>query len=440
MCTGSLTCAIACPKALKKSIDWRYCIVAPLVAEAPVAILAHCDQFAVCDIEANESVKSTSVPLYEQPFCVCHDPRSRLFAVCTVRGHQGEDQGVVRFLRDEAPYTDVHHHFLEPLETPLCCSLVCLKCDIAGSCFVIGTAFSTSEFEPAAGRVLVFSSDTAETIPTTLFILEMDGAVYDIAAIRASFLVCAVNHSVHVYNTHIVDVDGQPRLEAVYDGLVVALKVRCCGNLIIVGDIVRSVIVLRFDTNDVQLVEVTRDYNTSWICALEILVDGRLIIAEAGGDLLALGRRCSHSDISKGPCLGPLARMRLGDVVTCFASGLLTSRKSTRSATPLFFGCVSGGIGCIFSIDISKYRLLERLSFAIPPRVTTVDGTFLGVRDTVATTSRAGFIDGEIVEQFLDLPDQAKHQILDRLNLGSDVPETTIQQLTHTFEHVRQLH
>jgi DNA damage-binding protein 1 len=288
--------------------------------------------------------------------------------------------------------------------------------------------------------VLVFSSDTAETIPTTLFILEMDGAVYDIAAIRASFLVCAVNHSVHVYNTHIVDVDGQPRLEAVYDGLVVALKVRCCGNLIIVGDIVRSVIVLRFDTNDVQLVEVTRDYNTSWICALEILVDGRLIIAEAGGDLLALGRRCSHSDISKGPCLGPLARMRLGDVVTCFASGLLTSRKSTRSATPLFFGCVSGGIGCIFSIDISKYRLLERLSFAIPPRVTTVDGTFLGVRDTVATTSRAGFIDGEIVEQFLDLPDQAKHQILDRLNLGSDVPETTIQQLTHTFEHVRQLH
>jgi hypothetical protein len=44
------------------------------------------------------------------------------------------------------------------------------------------------------------------------------------------------------------------------------------------------------------------------------------------------------------------------------------------------------------------------------------------------------------VEQFLDLPDQAKHQILDRLNLGSDVPETTIQQLTHTFEHVRQLH
>ena len=145
---------------------------------------------------------------------------------------------------------------------------------------------------------------------------------------------------------------------------MVALKVRCCGNLIIVGDIVRSVIVLRFDTNDVQLVEVsgaeypstsleilepryfacsqqvTRDYNTSWICALEILVDGRLIIAEAGGDLLALGRRCSHSDISKGPCLGPLARMRLGDVVTCFASGLLTSRKSTRSATPLFFGCV----------------------------------------------------------------------------------------------------
>ena len=105
----------------------------------------------------------------------------------------------------------MHHHFLEPLETPLCCSLVCLKCDIAGSCFVIGTAFSTSEFEPAAGRVLVFSSDTAETIPTTIFILEMDGAVYDIAAIRASFLVCAVNHSVHVYNTHIVDVDGQPR-------------------------------------------------------------------------------------------------------------------------------------------------------------------------------------------------------------------------------------
>jgi hypothetical protein len=148
---------------------------------------------------------------------------------------------------------------------------------------------------------------------------EANGAVYDIASMRASYLVCAVNHVVHVYS-----VGSGLRREASYDGLIVALKVRCRGSLIIIGDMMRSITLLKFNPWQPALVEIAHDYNANWTCALEAFTDGSFLIAEASGNLVALDRCCSGSDIDY--CLESRARMHLGDVVACFARGSLTTR------------------------------------------------------------------------------------------------------------------
>ena len=46
------------------------------------------------------------------------------------------------------------------------------------------------------------------------------------------------------------------RLRAVYDGFVVTVKLRCLANLILVGDMMRSVALLKFDPYESNLVEV----------------------------------------------------------------------------------------------------------------------------------------------------------------------------------------
>ena len=138
--------------------------------------------------------------------CICHDLQSHLFAVCTIDHREGDNQGVIRFLRDEAPYNDVHREALEPLEIPLCCSIISLDSISTykdqRAHFVVGTAFAAQEndFEPCSGRMIIFRSGQANVAPSVLFFVEANGAVYDVAAMRASLLVCAVNHAIHIYD------------------------------------------------------------------------------------------------------------------------------------------------------------------------------------------------------------------------------------------------
>jgi len=274
--------------------------------------------------------------------CICHERHSHLFAIGTF-SYNVIDRGIVHFLQDNAPYNRVHQHFLKPLEQPVCCSVVHLK-DVKSFCrfesyIALGTAFTVSkQFEPTTGRILVFRcNDSPASVPTIIMTAETDGAVYDISSMRASYLVCAVNHAVHVYS-----VSSELRHRASYDGLIVALKVRCCGNLIIIGDMMRSITILKFNFQPPDLVEIARDYNANWTCALEAFTDGSLLIAEASGNLVALKRCYNGSNINH--CLESRARMHFGDAIVCFARGSFTTQNDwpniKDASASLLFGCV----------------------------------------------------------------------------------------------------
>ena len=125
-----------------------------------------------------------------------------LFAVGSVRNHNGVKQGVVYFLLDKRPYTNIHAQVLEPLEIPLCCSIVRLRdvTERTKTCIAVGTTFSFgSEFEPSTGRIVVFGLTTGSSIPTAITVVETNGAVYDICCMNTYRFACAVNHAVHVY-------------------------------------------------------------------------------------------------------------------------------------------------------------------------------------------------------------------------------------------------
>jgi len=133
-----------------------------------------------------------------------------------------------------------------------------------------------------------------------------------------------------------------------------------------------SVTVLKFDNRQSALIEVAHDYGTNWSCALEVFCDGTFLIAEASGNLATIDR--CRSNLS----LRYKAKMHLGDVVSCFSRGSLSSgdewpnTSDDDSAMPLVFGCVSGALGCIIPIDEVTHNLLEHLSFALLDFLTTM--------------------------------------------------------------------
>jgi hypothetical protein len=130
-----------------------------------------------------------------------------------VRVHRGENCGIIRFLRDKAPYNDLHQKLLEPLEYPLCCSVVHLDCfgTTRGRPRIyvaVGTAFAApNEFEAMLGRIIIFDSNISSSTPSIIMIAEINGAVYDVAAMNNTHLVCAVNHAVNVYSPSVTGLE-----------------------------------------------------------------------------------------------------------------------------------------------------------------------------------------------------------------------------------------
>lgn len=190
--------------------------------------------------------------------------------------------------------------YLLPLEYPLCSSLLCLGVSKAtnarlGAFVAVGTAFATGDaLELNAGRVIMFRDFESSYIPTRYTaISELDGAVYSIAS-TYSYLVCTVNHAVKIFqDTGSGDLCLE--LKASFNGLVAALRVVCHRGLIIVGDILSSVTVLRFDDQGATLAKVAYYNRLSCICSLMNPNDGLFCIKTPLGSLV--GRRHVDGDV-----------------------------------------------------------------------------------------------------------------------------------------------
>ena len=154
--------------------------------------------------------------------CICHNSRGHLLTIGTARAHCGEYRGIIRFLRDEAPYDDLHQKLLEQLEYPLCCSVVRLDCFgmVRGrprNYVAAGTAFAASdELEAMLGRIIIFDINVLTTTLSIVMIAEINGAVYDVAAMNTSHLVCAVNHAVNVYLPSRTGLERHYRAPSIY--------------------------------------------------------------------------------------------------------------------------------------------------------------------------------------------------------------------------------
>jgi DNA damage-binding protein 1 len=63
-----------------------------------------------------------------------------------------------------------------------------------------------------------------------------------------------------------------------------ALFLKTHGNFIVVGDLMKSISLLKYNEASSSLEEVARDYNTNWMTALHVLKDGGLYLGAGALD------------------------------------------------------------------------------------------------------------------------------------------------------------
>lgn len=474
------TASCAAPLLLPKKSDNRSHKRARLDLESDKLsmVLAAGGRLALCAVSRSRGISdATAVKLCAQPRCVCHVTQAQLFAVGTAADlSHATKGGTFRFVQDAEPYDQVSIFDLDDFEEPLsccCCSpseagedmlsraeetttkldtFLALshrrrseeRCDAATAVVVLGTSIlSPGEFEPSAGRLLAFDVSLRGERAKLRTVTETPGAVYDICLVRGSSekeegklrFAVGVNHAVIVYDL----CDAGFKVIACFEGFVVALKVASpAPDSVIVGDMMRSATLLHLAGN--QLREVAKDFDAKWTSALATTRD-QYLYAEASSNLVAF--KTPTDDDRR---LQTVAEMHLDQYVSCFAAGSLSVESSGKhTEKPLLFGSSSGMIGCVLPLEKKLLERLEKLNVALAARFHPPGNFFYSDWRKFKNVARpvegtfVGFVDGDLVERFLDLSRREQLEVVQQLSQESN-ESLDVDDLVNDLAQLRQQH
>ena len=384
-------------------------------------------------VDAIQRLHVRAVPLGEQPRRLAHSPTTRTLAA-TIDGGGGDavapaPPDAVR-LFDDATYETLDRVSLDVGE--VACSITCVPSFDSGPegregpFYAVGTAYShPGEAEPSRGRLLIYRVTESRTLDLVTE-RELSGAAYFVTPFRGGVL-AGVNSRVALYKWAAAD-DGSPVLDLVasHGGHVLALYVAVRGDYVAVGDLMRSISLLAWRPESSTLESVARDYHTNWMTAVDALDDDTYIGAENSYNLFVARRNAGAASDEDRSRLDIVGEWHAGEFVNRFVHGSLVMRSpetgggaadasAPASAPPagrprtLLFGAISGVVGVAASLTPPQFAFFDRLQTVLRRHVRGVGGfdhaawrAFANER--AAAVPARGFVDGDLVEQFLDLP------------------------------------
>jgi DNA damage-binding protein 1 len=238
----------------------------------------------------------------------------------------------------------------------------------------------------------------------------------------------------------------------------------------------KSISLLSYKQLDGTIEEIAKDLNSNWMSAVGIVDDDTYIGSETDFNLFTVQRNSGAASDEERGRLETVGEFHLGEFVNRFRYGSLVMQNSAAStqafpaitaagptdmvdvAEPapvapavqnqsMLFGTVSGMIGVILPISKDQYTFLLRVQQALTQFVKGVGGlshkdwrTFENRR---SVSEARNFIDGDLVESFLDLAKPQMTKVVDKLNndgMLDGVDQFTVEDLTLRIEELAQLH
>lgn len=325
---------------------------------------------------------------------------------------------------------------------------------------VIGTAFGyPDEDEPSRGRVIVLrcSSDRKNESFSRRVLkvaeVQVKGGVYSVCPFFDGSILVTINSKTRLCKL----VGGSNKNDALdlkifgagHHGHIVSLHVRSLAEgsgfhdekkreqLAIIGDMVRSISVVKYFPEFQTLEEIARDFNQNWVTAIEMLTDNTYLGAENFNDIFAL-RRNPNSASEEIRCrLDTVGRFNLGEMINKFMRGSLVM--STTSGGPIsedgkfnsqkltvdtgsqtLFGTVDGTLGSIIGLDERSMTFFSALQKAMVKKINPIGNLkhsdFRSHRAQRNQQPSRGFIDGDLIESIFNLDAVTIQSIVDLVN------------------------
>ena len=206
-------------------------------------------------------------------------------------------------------------------------------------------------------------------------------------------------------------------------GHIIPLYVETRGDFIVCGDVMKSISLLMYDRAAGKITERARDHNANYMTAVSVLDDDVYLGAENSFNIFTVMKNADAATDEERNRLDVVGEFHLGEFVNRFRKGSLVMRlpDSELSHQPsLVFGTINGMIGVIVGLSLQQYQFLEQLQHHMRSVTRGVAGLsslewrrFSNERRHVDSR---GFIDGDLVESFLELPASQQQHVCDLMN------------------------
>jgi len=423
------------------------------------------DNLVLGTIDPIQKLHIRSIPLGEQPRRICFHGTSQNFVLVSSRspGFVSNTQPTVlsqqvggqpdpsssnavmmsdnMFLDEEVHYVRLlNNHTFECLNTyqldanEIGNAICCMSFEGDDTEYiVVGTGYVLpEESEPSRGRLLVFEVKDNRLLLVTE--KDIKGACYCMNSFNGKLLSgCNANIQLWKWQPG-TEQDGNKTLEyeCHHHGSIITLTLQSRGDFIIYGDLMRSISVLLYKPDLGSLEEIACDFNPNYITASEVLGDDAYIGAENSYNLFTLGQNTDTTNEDEQRMLNTLGQFHLGDFVNKFHKGALVMRmaeqdkeKEAAVANPfavklsphsLIYGTISGAIGIINPISEQLYNVLLAIQTAISKVIQGVGGlqfnTWRSFHNDRKTMACKNFLDGDLIEAFLDLPRNKMEEVV----------------------------
>uniref|UniRef100_A0A672JHV1 DNA damage-binding protein 1 n=1 Tax=Salarias fasciatus TaxID=181472 RepID=A0A672JHV1_SALFA len=448
--------------------------------------LANNSTLTIGTIDEIQKLHIRTVPLYESPRRICYQEVSQCFGVLSSRVEIQDVSGTTSVVRpsastqalsssvsssklfpsstsphetsfgeevevhsllvvDQHTFEVLHAHQFLPSEYAL--SMVSCRLGKDPSVyFIVGTAMVyPEEAEPKQGRIIVFHYTDGKL--QTVAEKEVKGAVYSMVEFNGKLL-ASINSTVRLYEW---TAEKELRTECNHYNNIMALYLKTKGDFILVGDLMRSVLLLAYKPMEGNFEEIARDFNPNWMSAVEILDDDNFLGAENAFNLFVCQKDSAATTDEERQHLQEVGVFHLGEFVNVFCHGSLVLQNLGESSTPtqgsVLFGTVNGMIGLVTSLSEGWYSLLldlqNRLNKVIKS-VGKIEHSFWRSFHTERKTEQAtGFIDGDLIESFLDLGRAKMQEVVSTLQIddGSGMKrEATVDEVIKIVEELTRIH
>ncbi|CAI2170756.1 4366_t:CDS:10 [Funneliformis geosporum] len=389
-------------------------------------VITHEEGLTIGSIDEIQKLHIRTIPLNEMPRRIFHQECSNTIGILTTRPVPDPETGIQEHLSFFKVLDDQSFEFH---------CLTSVKFDHereeAPEYYVVGTSFAfPNETEPFRGRILVFHVDKVDHAPKLKLAheKEMRGAVFACAPFNGKLLV-----------------EGKGKLTEVcnYVNFTMALHVVARGHFVVVGDLLRSVTLLAYkelENGEKVLELIANDYNQNWLSAVEALDDDEFIAADTDHNLFTLKRNSDSTDEEERRKLEEVGAFHLGDLINRIRHGSLAMNNpdfEPIASKTLLFGTVSGAIGVIATISEDRFKFLQKLEHCIDKTVGPIGGLTHSdwriFQNEYRSREVRDFVDGDLIESFLDLPRKDMAEIA--ITLGKKVDD-----LLKTVEEYTRMH